>query len=120
MGMRVVDFHTHAYPDALCGKTVGESAARTKLTLVAAHLGAWRDRELAAEYLPGERLFVDIAFSLHVMSRDNARELILRFPKDRLLFGTDSPWAGQASTIGLGEEMERAILSENARKLLGG
>lgn len=95
------------------------------LTFVAAHLGAWRDWDLVAEHLTGERLFVDISFSLNVMPADKARELILRFAPDRVLFGSDSPWAGQASSIALlrglelGEELEKAILSENAMKLLG-
>jgi predicted TIM-barrel fold metal-dependent hydrolase len=95
------------------------------LTFVAAHLGAWKDWDLVAEHLTGERLFVDISFSLNVMPADKARELIRGFAPDRVLFGTDSPWDGQASSIallrglGLGEEREKAILSENAMKLLG-
>ncbi len=94
------------------------------LTFVATHLGAWRDWDLVAECLPGERLFVDISYSLEFLPREKARSLILSFPPDRLLYGSDSPWADQAASItllrnlSLGETLERAILVENARRLL--
>jgi predicted TIM-barrel fold metal-dependent hydrolase len=58
------------------------------------------------------------------MPREDARRLILRFPAERVLFGTDSPWADQRKSLALlkglslGAEREEAILSGNARTLL--
>jgi len=95
------------------------------LTFVATHLGAWRDWDTVAEHLPKERLFVDIAYSLEFLPPEKARGLILSFRPDRLLFGSDSPWGGQANVLGLlsglslEEGLSRAILHDNARKLLG-
>jgi predicted TIM-barrel fold metal-dependent hydrolase len=95
------------------------------LTFVATHLGAWKDWESAAEHLPGEGLYVDISYSLDFIPREQARKLILSFPPDRLLFGSDSPWADQAGTVGmlrnlgLTEELESGILYRNALRLLG-
>ncbi len=96
-----------------------------RLKLVATHLGAWKDWELVARHLVGADLWVDTSYSLDFMTRDAARALILSFPTDRVLFGSDSPWADQGQSVeairalGLGVEREAAILSLNARKLLG-
>lgn len=96
------------------------------LTFVATHLGAWRDWDSASEYLPGERLYIDIAYSLEFLAPEKARKLIASFPQDRLLFGSDSPWADQASSLalleglGLDASLARAIKFENALRLLGG
>lgn len=95
-----------------------------RLAFVATHLGAWRDWELAERELPGANLWIDTSYSLEFMSREDARRLILRFPPDRVLFGTDSPWAEQGASLALlkglslGTSLEEAILSGNARALL--
>jgi uncharacterized protein len=97
-----------------------------RLKLVASHLGGWKDWDEAALRLPGGRLWIDTSFSLEWMSAEAARGLILRLPADRLLFGTDSPWADQAAAVGLlralrlDATLERAILHGNARALLDG
>jgi hypothetical protein len=52
--------------------------------------------------------------------------MILAHPSDRILFGTDSPWASQTETLRLvqalelGPEREALLLCQNARRLLGG
>jgi hypothetical protein len=96
-----------------------------RLAFVATHLGAWRDWERAERALPGANLWIDTSYSLEFMSPGDARRLILRFPPDRVLFGSDSPWADQGGSIALlkglslGAAREEAILSLNARALLG-
>lgn len=96
------------------------------LKFVATHLGGWKDWDLVAEHLLSERLFVDIAYSLEFMPPEKAKNLILSFPSDRILFGSDSPWADQTaalgllSGLGLPEKIVSAIASENAERLLGG
>jgi predicted TIM-barrel fold metal-dependent hydrolase len=92
-----------------------------RLAFVATHLGAWQDWELAERELPGANLWIDTSYSLEFMPREDARRLILCFPPDRVLFGTDSPWAGQVRSLALlralclGASREEAILSGNAR-----
>lgn len=96
-----------------------------RLVFIATHLGAWQDWELAETQLPGANLWIDTSFSLEFMPREDARRLILRFPAERVLFGTDSPWADQRKSLALlrslslGTAREEAILSGNARALLG-
>jgi len=96
-----------------------------RLKLVATHLGAWKDWELVTRHLAGADLWIDTSYSLDFMPRAAARDLILSFPADRVVFGTDSPWADQARSVAaireldLGVEREAAILSGNAEKLLG-
>jgi hypothetical protein len=97
-----------------------------RLKLVAPHLGGWKDWDLVARHLLGADLWVDTSYSLDFMSRDAARELILSFPADRVLFGSDSPWADQATSVAalrslcLGTEREEAILKLNGARLLRG
>jgi hypothetical protein len=95
-----------------------------RLAFVATHLGAWRDWELAEKELPAANLWIDTSYSLEFMPPEDARRLILCFPPDRVLFGSDSPWADQGRSLALlkglslGASREEAIISGNARTLL--
>jgi hypothetical protein len=95
------------------------------LTFVATHLGAWKDWDLVAELLPKARLWTDISYTLPFLSPERVRALLSVFPADRLLFGSDSPWADQSESIrqlsglGLEAKLEEAILGGNAERLLG-
>ena len=94
-----------------------------RLSFLATHLGAWKDWDLAARLLPGANLWIDTAYSLQYLPRDEARRLVLSFPADRLLFGSDSPWAPQDASLAMVRALEldpareRALLAENARSL---
>lgn len=96
-----------------------------ELKFVATHLGAWEMWDEVEELLTGRRVYMDISFSLQYLERDAARRLILEHPADRILFGSDSPWACQEEVVrlvkalGLGEELEERIFRGNARELLG-
>jgi len=95
------------------------------LRFVASHFGAWQDWDDAFAKLAGQNLYVEISLSLQFMSPDLARRFIDRHPKDRILFGTDSPWDSQPDAIarlkslGLSADVEQAIFRDNALKLLG-
>ena len=95
------------------------------LRLVTTHMGAWDDWDEVEEHLIGQPISMDVSLSLDLLGRERARDMILAHPADRVLFGTDSPWASQAGTLeavralDLGEEREQAILWKNARALLG-
>jgi uncharacterized protein len=94
-----------------------------RLSFLATHLGAWKDWDLASRLLPGARLWIDSAYSLEFLPLDEARRLIQSFPADRLLFGSDSPWAYQGKSLalvrslGLDPAREKALLGENAKAL---
>jgi len=95
------------------------------LKLVTSHMGAWKDWDAVREHLLGRPIYMDISYSVDFMPREEVREMLLSHPRDRVLFGTDSPWADQAELIrflrslALGKESEEAILFRNANRLLG-
>jgi len=96
------------------------------LKLVVAHLGGWEDWDEVERHLLGRPVWLDTSYSLAFLPADRARRLLATHPADRILFGSDSPWADQAGEIarlralGLPEDLERRILGGNARELLGG
>ena len=96
------------------------------LRLVATHMGAWDDWDEVERHLLGKPITLDVSLSLELLGPKRGREMVLAHPSDRILFGTDSPWASQEQTLRqvraleLGEVRERAILWENAHRLLAG
>jgi len=95
------------------------------LKLIATHMGAWEDWEEVERHLIGRPVTLDISLSLDYLEPRRARDMILAHPEERVLFGTDSPWASQANTLrafralDLGELREQCILWKNAQTLLG-
>lgn len=95
-----------------------------RLKFIATHLGSWQQWQEVHEELVGTDAYFDIAFSLEFLPKELARKIILDHPADRVLFGSDSPWAAQQDTIGLlrslelGPDREAQILGENAARLL--
>lgn len=95
-----------------------------ELRLVTTHLGAWDDWDEVEKHIIGKDIFMEVSFSLELLNKEQARNIILRHPSTHILFGTDSPWTDQGETLlllkglGLGEEREKMILRENSQKLL--
>ncbi len=111
--------------------------------LIAAHMGGWRCWERAAELLGGlPNVMIDTAFSLgritplgdgypwtgealQMLTPEAFTRLVRAWGTERVLFGTDSPWADQAAALAqfralqLTENEKRAILWENGAKLMG-
>lgn len=96
-----------------------------RLVLVTTHFGAWEDWEEVRRHLLGKPIYVETSFSMPLLAAEQAREILLAHPQDRILFGTDSPWTDQGEelarirALGVGEERERSLLSDNALRLLG-
>ncbi len=96
-----------------------------RLRFVASHLGAWEDYDEVERHLIGRPIPMDLSYAIEWAGPDRARAMILKHPVECVLFGTDSPWAGQRETIeqvrrlDLGAERERLILGGNAQRLLG-
>ncbi len=110
--------------------------------LVLAHMGGWNCWEETEKYLAGRDVWLDTSFSLlplrHVsgtaqkpetdhsyrLSQESFLRMVKTHGTDRILFGSDSPWGGQAETIaalkdtGLTEDELYAILGDNAARLL--
>ena len=94
------------------------------LTVIGAHFGGWSVWEEATERLAKYPNFlVDCSSSLYAMSAEKARELILAYGTDRVLFGTDYPmWEIETElhrfmAIDLTEAQREDIFYNNAAKL---
>ena len=94
------------------------------LTVIGAHFGGWSIWEEATEKLcKYQNLFVDCSSSLYAMTPEKAKELIMAYGTDRVLFGTDYPlWDVETELerfmkIDLTEEQREDILYNNAAKL---
>ena len=68
---------------------------------------------------------MELSFALDFLDQKRIREIILNHPPEYLLFGTDSPWTDQATTLkmlarlGLPDDLFAQVVRTNARKLLG-
>ena len=98
----------------------------TDLTVIGAQLGGWSIWEEAAEKLSGlPNLYVDCSSSLYALSSETAQKIIYKYGTDKVLFGTDYPMWNPTEElerffkIGLSEEENRKIFSENAKRLFG-
>ncbi len=95
------------------------------LKLVLTHFGGWDDWKEVHRLLIGKPIYMEISFALDFLSRKQARDLITSHLPDYLLFGTDSPWADQATCLkqlqelNLAKELFEKIIRKNAEGLLG-
>ncbi len=134
---RAVPVITHAGFDPLSPEHVHATPAMLRrvldryprLTLIAAHTGGFDEEDATLETLVGTRIYLDTSLSAIRLGKDPAwgdkcAAIIRNHDPHRLLFGTDSPWSTPQeelaflNRIGLSEDRLRAILSENATRLL--
>ena len=94
------------------------------LTVIGAHFGGWSIWEDATErFLKYDNFLVDCSSSLYAMTPEKAKELILAYGTERVLFGTDYPlWTPESEIerfmkVELTEEQREDILYNNAAKL---
>jgi len=96
-----------------------------QLKLIATHLGGWDEWADVRTLLTGEPIYMELSFALDFLDQKRIRDILLSHPPEYLLFGTDSPWTDQATTLkmlaklGLPENLVEQIVSSNARRLLG-
>ena len=95
-----------------------------KLKLVCTHLGGWMNWNDVRKHLVGSGVHMETSFSIEWLGPDGCEEIIRSHGVDRILFGTDWPWADQAKQInmfestGLSEDEKRLIFRDNAAELL--
>lgn len=96
------------------------------LKFIATHMGAWEDWAEVERWLIGRPVMLEISFAIAYCGAELARRLLMAHPSDYILFGTDSPWAGQAEEIerikalNLPSDCRQKLFYDNARRLLGG
>ena len=110
------------------------------VTLVLAHMGGWRNWDEVEQLLPQTSVMLDTSFSLgsmtplgdgyygpgdlHLLDDDAFLRMVRTFGAHRILFGTDSPWDGQAESLArlralpLTPQEQADILGGNAQRLL--
>lgn len=96
-----------------------------KLTVIAAHFGAWSQWSDGAKYLADNpNVYVDTSSSLYALTPQTALEYIKAFTPDRVMFGTDYPmWdirdeLEMAEKLQLSEEDREKIMYKTACRLL--
>lgn len=96
-----------------------------ELKLVATHLGAWQQWDEVRRYLLGRPIHMEISLAMEDLGDAASREMLLSHPAEYLLFGTDSPWSDQATTLSrlkglcLPQERLSRMVCRNAADLLG-
>ncbi len=96
-----------------------------ELRLITTHLGGWDEWTDVRNLLTGKPIYMEISFALDFLDQIRLRELIENHPPEFILFGTDSPWADQATTLkmlsklGLDATLFNRIVRENGLELLG-
>lgn len=109
------------------------------VTLVAAHMGGWRNWQEVPEFLLDTGIYLDTAFSLGsidpidnhytpeelpMLNEEQFCQIVHTFGAQRILFGTDSPWDDMKESVQrihdlpLTEQEKTAIFSGNALRLL--
>ena len=95
-----------------------------ELKLIATHLGGWDEWKDVRRLLTGEPIYMEISFALDFLDQIRLRDILLSHPPEYLLFGTDSPWTDQATTLKmlgklkLPEALFAQITGTNAQRLL--
>ncbi len=104
------------------------AAAFPRLTVVAAHLGGYREWEKAERILMGryQNVFFDCSSTLWDMTPERGRQLIEACGVDRVMFGSDYPAVtpgtslAQFLRLGFPAPVNEAILCRNFRRIILG
>jgi hypothetical protein len=95
------------------------------LTFVLAHMGGYQMWDEVAAELVGLPVYFDTSQATELLSPEELAALIRAHGADKVVFGSDGPWADAAAAIGAlrrvglsPEELERVLWS-NAAQLLG-
>lgn len=92
--------------------------------MVVAHYGGWNQWEEVYEYLAGENLYLDTAFTFDYIKEDMFYKILEKHGSDKVLFATDCPWGYQKKDVeslkkmNLTDEVKNEILYKNAMNLL--
>ncbi len=92
--------------------------------IILAHLGSVDETDKAIKLLAGKNIYLDTAYMLDVLPEDKIIEVIRAHGADRILFGTDCPWAVQdrfvdiIKNMNITKEEKDLILFKNALNIL--
>lgn len=92
--------------------------------MVVAHYGGWKQWQEVYDYLAGENVYLDTAFTFDYIDREMFLKILEKHDQNKILFATDSPWSYASrdivavNSIPVDERIKQKIFSENAKKLL--
>ncbi len=92
---------------------------------ILAHTGGWKQWDEVLEYLAGEDVYFDTAFTSDFLESEKFVQIVRSHGAEKILFATDSPWENPIRTqeyinaSSLNEEEKSLIYSGNACRLLG-
>jgi hypothetical protein len=95
------------------------------IPLIATHMGGWRRWEEVVRTLAGTGVYLETSYSLDRMDPGVLQRILRRHPVERILFGSDSPWQDQRTTLERARyvfpdpEDQRKVLIDNPAALLG-
>lgn len=123
----------HAGQDPLCPKDIHctprmsaeviKDTAPTKLVL--AHLGGNQQWDEVEEYLVGKNVYLDTAVIFDYIEQEQFIRIMRNHGSEKILFATDSPWAGQKRFVDvmkgmdISEEERENVMWRNGKRLLG-
>lgn len=124
---------THAGYDPYSPKQVHCTAARARRVLdevapqklILAHMGCNEFYDESEEFLMGQDVYIDTAYSVCHAKPEQLCRMIKNHGAHRVLFGTDTPWTDQKEALSvfrslpLKAEEQEQILWKNAAELLG-
>ncbi|MEG6614996.1 amidohydrolase family protein [Peptococcaceae bacterium 1198_IL3148] len=94
------------------------------LKVIAAHMGGYQMWDQAIEYLVGKNLYFDTSSSYYFLQAEKFRFIIKEHGWDKILLGSDYPFSDPIREVtgikklALSDNEYRAIIGDNARKLL--
>ncbi|MFA5100443.1 MAG: amidohydrolase family protein, partial [Candidatus Omnitrophota bacterium] len=94
------------------------------LTIIAAHLGGFRQWDEVKSALLGTDIYLDTSATFGYLPDDDIKYILEHHRRDRILFGTDFPFVNQKKDLdhldklGLENKQKEMILSSNAREIL--
>ena len=92
--------------------------------LILAHFGGFRLWDDVEEHLATKDVYMDMAFAAGYIDEEQFCRIVRKHGSKKILFGSDSPWAGQLETVewlknvSLTDEEKENILWKNSHNML--
>ncbi len=108
----IVLFHAGAdiafpgYDNASVARLINVLDRFPQMRLILAHYGAYREWDEVYEKIAGRDVYIETSFILEERGEDMFLKILKKHPKDKILFGTDSPWLEQKNAVKLVEESD--------------
>ena len=93
--------------------------------IIAAHMGGHDQWDDVEEHLAGSGIYLDTSMGFEYFDHGQFLRIVKKHGPDKILFGSDAPWSSanteieHLKSLPLNEESRNAIMSGNARRILG-